>query len=136
MKVYISGKINGLPPFYSQMRFANAERKLAEKGFEVVNPWKLDMSDCKEWDDFMMRDLEILRHCDAIYMLCNWQESDGALVEYDFAKGKKMQILYEPSCLHCKHYDRDSNHCNLLGFKDLGGFDSCEKFERYQNATE
>ena len=130
MKIYISGKINGLPPFYSQMRFAMAEKKLAEKGFEVINPWKLDMSGCEEWDDYIMRDLEELRKCDAIYLLSNWQESDGAMVEYYFANGKKMQILHEPSCLSCQHYDQDGQMCKLHGFKFVTSLDSCENFER------
>ncbi len=133
MKVYISGKIDGLPPFYSQMRFAEAERKLKDEGFEVINPWKLDFSACKEWDDYMMCDLDILRKCDAIYLLSNWQESDGALVEYHFAKGKKMQILHEPSCLGCKHYDRERQFCKKLDFKFITSLDHCGGFERNES---
>lgn len=130
MKVYISGKINGLHPFYSQMRFAIAEKKLKEKGFEVVNPWRIDVSDCKDWDEYMIRDLEELRKCEAIYLLSNWQDSNGALVEYHFAMGKNLQILHEPSCLSCQQYDREGQRCILHDFKFITGFDYCENFER------
>lgn len=130
MKVYISGRIKGLPPFYSQMRFAQVERKLSDSGHEAVNPWKLDSSDCKEWDDYLMRDLEVLKECDAIYMLSNWQESEGAQVEYHFARGRNMYIMHEPSCLQCCNFDHVRKYCNHLCFIGLGESDKCEDFSR------
>ncbi len=41
-------------------------------------------------------DLEILKRCDAIYMLNTWEKSEGAKEEYRIAKQLGLEILFEP----------------------------------------
>ena len=40
-------------------------------------------------------DLELLSRCDAIYMLNNYQDSQGALEELELAKKLGLEILFE-----------------------------------------
>ncbi len=40
-------------------------------------------------------DMEILRRCDAIYMLNNWKDSKGAILELQEASRLGLMILYE-----------------------------------------
>lgn len=98
MKVYISGKMRGLPEEESRRKFKEAQLYLKALGSEVINPWD-DEDDkkrrCKDWGDFILYDLGILKTCDAIYMLDNWQESNGAKCEHAFASGMDMEIFYE-----------------------------------------
>lgn len=98
MKIYISGKMRGLPEEESRELFKSAENYLIELGHDVINPW--DSEDeknekCRDWDDYILYDLQILKTCDAIFMLSNWQDSDGAKCEHAFASGRHMKIIYE-----------------------------------------
>jgi hypothetical protein len=40
-------------------------------------------------------DLEILKRCDAIYLLKGWQSSQGATTEHNIAKELGLEIFYE-----------------------------------------
>lgn len=132
-KIYISGKINGLPAIYSQMLFERAEKFLAENGYEPVNPWKIDKAGCKHFDDYLMADLEELRKCDGIYMLANWRVSNGSHVEYYFAKGMKdegkpMEIIFESACETCRYYTGDKR-CKSRNMFFIERTDTCDNYE-------
>lgn len=91
-KVFISGKVSGLPYLVAYGNFANAERTLAAMWYEVVNPMKI----CKEhwsWARCMIKCLWAIYFCDKIYQLPNWQESRGARIEYKWAKLLRKRIL-------------------------------------------
>lgn len=92
MRVYISGAVTGTTDY--KERFAEAEKKLAEKGFEVVNPVKelAHMVD-NPWMDIMKRCLLLLDTCDRIHLLDGWNESRGACMEFGYSVGRGiMQI--------------------------------------------
>ena len=98
MKIYISGKMRGLPEEESRMKFEAARQYLIELGHDVVNPWdseKEKEEQCLEWEDYILYDLRIIKHCDVLFMLDNWRDSDGAKCEHAFASGRGMEILYE-----------------------------------------
>lgn len=98
MKIYISGKMRGLPEEESRMKFEAARQYLIELGHDVVNPWDSEKDkeeQCLEWEDYILYDLRIIKHCDALFMLDNWQDSDGAKCEHAFARGRGMEIIYE-----------------------------------------
>jgi hypothetical protein len=100
MKIYISGKMRGLPEEESRKLFKAAEQYLIGLGHDVVNPWNSELEKdtlCNEWADYIMFDLNILKTCDALYMLDNWQDSNGAKCEHAFACGRGMEIIYETS---------------------------------------
>lgn len=46
---------------------------------------------------FLLGDLEILKRCDAIYMLNNWRASSGAKGELELAKKLNLEVYYEAS---------------------------------------
>lgn len=94
MKIYISGQITGLEPKAAKAKFDKAEKILIEKGYNPVNPMKLNIPiEGKAWIDYMLDDLKLLFDCDAIYLLDNWQESNGARIEYLIAQEMGMTIL-------------------------------------------
>lgn len=95
MRIYISGKISGLPYNEVEERFDDAEKLLSDLGFEVVNPLKNGLATQEEWIKHLCKDIELLHSCDAIYMMNNWTESRGARHEYDFALAENKDIWFE-----------------------------------------
>lgn len=100
MKVYISGKMGGLAREEYEPLFRQAEDQLRREGYDVVNPCDWVEAFIKagwDWGRIIIYELDnLLSGCHAIYMLRNWQDdSCGAMVEYWFAKGKGLEVMYE-----------------------------------------
>ncbi len=95
MKIYISGKITGLPITEARQCFDDVEALLEEIGLEPVNPMKKKLSDNATWEQHMVKDIELLLRCDAIYMMANWVDSKGAQIEYDIATRMGLDFLFE-----------------------------------------
>jgi len=96
MKVYISGKISGLPLKIVEEKFKRHFSFLKMKGFNPVNPIDISPFDAsKDWHDYMIEDIAVLLKCDAIYMLKDWGQSRGARIEYQIAKELGLRILFE-----------------------------------------
>lgn len=95
MKIYISGKISGLELSDVRTKFADAEAFLNELGFEAVNPMKNGLTAQHTWEQHMVRDIEMLFSCEAIYMMDNWVASTGASIEYDIAMRMKKDVWFE-----------------------------------------
>lgn len=94
MKIYIAGKITGIPFSEAKNNFDSAKELIEKWGFEAVSP--LDYGDeNKSWVDNMLILLPILNTCDGIYLLDNWDESDGARIEKKFAEKKGMFVINE-----------------------------------------
>ena len=102
MRIYIAGKITGLPQHGVYMKFKHAERILSSE-YEVVNPVELSYELDAEFEnvrklqrsDYMIKSLKGLLSCDYIYMLSDWQDSLGAQLELEIAKQCSIKILYE-----------------------------------------
>ena len=96
MKVYISGPISGTDDYME--RFAEAQKDLEARGYEVVNPALINsyLPISTIWDQYMDVSLALLSICDAFYMLPGWEKSRGASLEYAVAKARrKAEITYE-----------------------------------------
>ena len=111
--IYISGKIGEkVISDATREKFEKAERLLKEQGHYTVNPtagrWQqvLEIAwgrKCAEnWDAKMtfyahalIRDLEKLAACDAIYMLPDFLLSPGAKAEHAFAIAIGLEIIYD-----------------------------------------
>lgn len=94
-KVYLSGPIAGLPMAKVKTAFALAECEVVERiddELMIVNPASLPPT-CTSWADFLIRDLMMLKDCDIIAMLPNWQSSPGAKTEREFALGCGIKVL-------------------------------------------
>ena len=95
MRVFISGEITGTDDYME--RFAAAEEKLTEWGYDVINPARVLAQVPFElpWDKCMDITLTLLRECDLIYMLKGWEQSTGAWLEHSYAEKQKLGITYE-----------------------------------------
>lgn len=92
--IYISGKISGMEE-QAKAIFDDAEKKLKEKGYAVLNPMKLPHEHDKSWVSYMVECIRAMAQCDSIFMLSNWHESRGARVEHEIALRKRMRIFYQ-----------------------------------------
>lgn len=119
-KIYVAGPMRNRQ-LYNFPHFFAAAAKLRTHGWDVVNPAELDMEsgcdpfdlpdnhdwskepDGKTFEEFMDRDLELLKECDAIFMLEGWQQSVGAVREYDCALERGLEIRYESSGMSAYH---------------------------------
>ena len=95
MKIYISGKISGLPFPEVKVKFQEVQDFLEDLGFDVVNPTKNGLTESHAWEQHIVRDVELLLPCEAIYMFDGWQNSVGACIEYDIAVRTGKEIWFE-----------------------------------------
>lgn len=103
--IYISGKISGLDLEDVKKLFDSAKITIntwrreykwnrPEYG-DAISPLDLDHSKNKKWIDYMITDIIALWPCDAIYMLKNWKQSNGARIEWFIALINFKKIYYE-----------------------------------------
>ena len=92
-KIYISGKITGLPIDEVIFKFQAAEAKIRRFGFEPVSPLRNGLPLEAEWADQIGEDVKLLLKSDAIYMMADWQQSEGAMIEYLIARQRRMRIF-------------------------------------------
>jgi hypothetical protein len=93
-KIYISGKISGIE-LEAEKLFEKAENELKHKGFEPVNPMKLNHQHNKSWNSYMKEDIKALCDCDSIYMMSNWTDSKGAIIEHNLSIQLGIDVIYE-----------------------------------------
>lgn len=95
MKIYISGPITGTDDYMD--RFANAEKRLKENGYEVINPALVNsnLPESTNYGEYMAVAMVLLKMCDCIYMLDGWKESNGAREEYSYAMANGYFFRYE-----------------------------------------
>ena len=94
MKIYIAGQITGLPIEKARQNFEVAEYLLKIKGYDIVNPMAIERyHPDKEWIDYMIESLEILRKCDGIYLMDNYILSRGAQIERLAAISMNKKII-------------------------------------------
>lgn len=63
-------------------------------GHEVINPCCIDGLPLTR-EEYLKVDLFLLYFCDAIYMLKNWERSEGAKREKEEAEELGLKIIYE-----------------------------------------
>jgi hypothetical protein len=90
-KVYISGKITGLPFSEALAKFRRAEIYILEQGDEQFNPM---LTFYDNWNEAMVYCIENLLNCDEILMLHDWKDSKGARIEHFIAETIGMKITY------------------------------------------
>jgi len=94
-RIYISGKITGLPIEQAKANFKEMEDKLSVAGYEAVNPFVvMPYKPEATWADYMLADIAALFKCEAIVMLPDWNESRGAKIEHDIALHMGLPIYY------------------------------------------
>ncbi len=94
LRVYISGKITGMDTNLAKYKFANAANRLKEIGTEPINPMALK-HDTEQWKELMAADIMELLTCNAILLLDNWHDSNGARIEYAIARERGLLVFFE-----------------------------------------
>lgn len=94
MKIYIAGKITGLPKQQYTSKFRAAEIELTAAGHHSVNPCRLGIPDDYTSEQAVLICLTHLRHCDAIYLLPCWQQSPRAITERQYAIDNGIEVIY------------------------------------------
>lgn len=92
-KVYISGKITGLPEQVFKKKFSNAENDLKSLGYTPVNPAKFGIVPGFQWEDYMRECIKSLCDCNFIYCLPDSEDSRGAMFEQYVATILKILTL-------------------------------------------
>ncbi|QTE37203.1 DUF4406 domain-containing protein [Mucilaginibacter gossypii] len=92
--VYIAGKVTGLPVNEFQAKFAAAKEKLQAQGFSVLNPCDFIAPD-EDWKTAMRKATTLLNMADHIYMLPDWRDSAGAILEHRLAVKFGLNTMYE-----------------------------------------
>lgn len=91
--IYIAGPITGVPDY--AVNFNRAAVRLRHDGHIVFNP--SFMPEGLPHDAYMPICYAMMDVCNAIYLLRGWRQSKGACLEYDYAVGRGMKIMFEGS---------------------------------------
>lgn len=90
--IYIAGKISGKAD-YGRAEFNEAEKRLTEQGYIVLNPASLPVGLPEK--AYMPICLAMLDAADVIYMLKGWEDSEGACLEYRYALYQGKPVYFE-----------------------------------------
>lgn len=119
--IYTAGPYNGTDHLDIKQHILNASKVAIEcwkKGWAVICPHKNTggyegyEGDGVDWNTWIKGDLEILKRCDAIVMVEDWEESKGANMELEKAKEWGLDIYYsvdEVPRVRPYHYDIGQN---------------------------
>lgn len=105
-KIYISGKIAGLPVHEARKNFADAATSLAVVDYTPVNPFDVmpkcgntcnrnndDPSDDPHaWECYLKYDIIAMLQCRGVALLPNWTTSKGALLELYVARQCGLEV--------------------------------------------
>jgi hypothetical protein len=98
--VFISGKYRDKDWYRIDLNIQKAKIAaidLWKRGFVVICPHLNTAHFDGLCDDnvWLTGDLEILKRCDVIYMLKNWEDSEGAKAELELAIKLGLEIIYQ-----------------------------------------
>ena len=89
--LYLAGKITGDPYYFT--KFYNAQKKLEECGFIVVNPALLP-AEGFTWEAYMRMSGAMLAECAEVCFLPDWKESKGAKYEFGEAMAQNKPFFF------------------------------------------
>lgn len=105
-RYYLSGPMSGLPDF-NKPAFNSAAEKLRGLGLEVFNPAESPLPDTAAWRDHMRYDIIQLMQSDVVVQLPGWEDSKGAVVEYEIAQVLGMDWIELDELLRFPHARED-----------------------------
>lgn len=89
-RIYIAGPITGV--IGAEVAFRRAAHALREAGYEPVSPYDVQLPADTPWETCMRATTRLLTTCDAVAILLGYQESKGACIEVDWAKGVGLEV--------------------------------------------
>ena len=95
MKVYVAGKITGCDRKKTVAKFEAAKEWLESQGHEVLVPTILPQLESMSQDDYLHICYAMIDCADCIYMLNDWQHSQGARKELQYASDWRKEIIYQ-----------------------------------------
>lgn len=95
MKIYISGKITGLPDENVYCKFYESSERLKKFGHEVMSPAVNLLNQGFSHEDYMHVSFAMMDVCDAVFMQKDWKDSRGARSELLYALSRGMLIFWE-----------------------------------------
>lgn len=93
--IYISGKITGDADYKKHFDCIAGKVASITEGQTVFNPANIDLGKDASWSDYLKIDIPVLLECSTIVMLNDWEQSRGALLEWNIARAMNMKIIYE-----------------------------------------
>ncbi len=91
-KIYISGKITGLPYQETFEKFLAIEELLKSLGQDAINPMRLLL--CNDtWQHSMLLRMASLCTCNAIYSIDDYRLSKGSTIEYNLANRLGFKLI-------------------------------------------
>lgn len=105
-KIYISAPISGRDCREVALDFEDAQTEIRVlSDFLPISPLDNGLPLDTPWSAHMLRDLEILRTCDAVLMLPGWEHSPGCQIEKIFAERLGLRILMGLDELHAHAHE-------------------------------
>lgn len=89
MKIYIAGKITGNPHY--KLQFRATEEMLQRERYTVLNP--ADLPAGMKPADYMRICFAMLDSADIVFFQSGWEESEGARLEFGYAKYIRKHII-------------------------------------------
>ena len=94
MNILIIGPITGTTDYICRFRQAENELMLLYPHAHILNPCAIDMGGLP-WEYYMKITLTMLKPCDAVYVLQDFEKSKGAMREYKLALRLHKRILFQ-----------------------------------------
>ena len=95
-KLYIAGKVTGEDFQKCWDKFQDAQDLLEMYGFDVINPMKI-VPKGTGWEESMEMLRPHLLNSDFVYLLPDWKESKGSVIERDLALAFKIEVVEHES---------------------------------------
>lgn len=99
MKIYLSGKMTGLKPRQIKKNFKRAEEKILMLfgDASIMNPavtFYMDSTKDFSYLDWLKINFAMIDACDAVFLLPNWVDSEGAKKEIVYAYSHNKKVFY------------------------------------------
>jgi hypothetical protein len=90
-KIYIAGKVSGLPIGDVTIKFGTVQKELEAQGFEAINPLAVVNDWHLPWEEAMKKCLKALIDADGVLLLPCYLDSPGAQIELKLAADLKIR---------------------------------------------
>lgn len=91
--IYIAGKISGEPIAQCTIKFGTIQKEIERAGHKAVNPLEVVIDPTTTWNQAMRKDIKALMDCDAIFLLADYKNSRGAMLEAQIAQALDMPVF-------------------------------------------